>query len=157
MGFSLQPNYKTTILVHSIDKNVSADLLSQSALIIKNRFRDFGYEKFDVTVIPEKKQIKVTVVNPSDLKQTENLIVQKGKVEFFETYNYSGLTVILLRDNHLLSYFEGMVPMDSSVKIGCVPSTGVDKIDDYLNTLEMNQKCKFAWNRTADNSKVFTH
>jgi SecD/SecF fusion protein len=43
---------------------------------------------------------------------------------------------------------------DSGTKIGCTSITEVEKISRYLDKLELNQKCKFAWNQYSDTSSV---
>jgi len=153
-SFSFKTKKDTSILIQSIDNNANSGSLSQSAGIIENRLRDFGPEKYAVETIPERKQIKVTINNSRDLKTIESLIIQKGKLEFYETYNYKELTEILPQNNHLLSYFGGMEPKDSSTKIGCTAQSRVEKLKGYLDSLVNNHQCKFAWNLNTESSNA---
>jgi SecD/SecF fusion protein len=149
-GYSYKTNNKISIRIESIDKFSNSELLAQSAGIIENRLRDFGSEKFVVETIPGRGQIKVTFLNSGDITDIENLIIEKGKLEFYETYNYMGLNDILPHDNHLLTYFGSIVPKDSSPVIGCIAMSKVDKINGYLDSITTNHRCKFAWDRKSE-------
>ncbi len=152
MSFTDKTNPKTSILIQSDDSKISSLSLSQSATIISNRLKDFSSEKFEITIIPEKNQIQVTLMNDQDLKTIENLMIQKGTLAFYETYNHKSLAELLKGNDHLFSLFT--TANKSSAEIGCTSSMEVEKINDYLNTLGLDQKCKFAWSQHLDSSEV---
>jgi preprotein translocase subunit SecD len=153
-GFINKVNNNNIILIQSIDNDVSSVSLTQSVKIISNRLRDFSSEKFDVTIIPEKNQIQVKFTNTWDLKTAENLLTKKGTMEFYETYNHKNLVELLNGDKHLFSLLNGVDAKNSPIKVGCIPVSEVGKVNDYLNTLGLNQKCKFAWTQYFDNSDI---
>lgn len=150
MDFTNKANTKNIILIQTVDNKVSSVSLSQSAKIISNRLKDFSSEKFDVTIIPEKNQIKVTLINGWDLKAVENLLMQKGTLAFYETYNHKSLSELLNGNNHLFSLLNNT--NNSVAEIGCASIVNIEKINDYLNTLGLDPKCKFAWSQHFDNS-----
>lgn len=152
MGFTNKSNTTHRILIQSTDSKISSVKLSQSAEIITNRLKSFSTEKFDVTAFPDKNQIQVTLTNNWDLKVAEDLAIHKGALAFYETYNRKSLSELLTGDYHLFSLFNAGNANDSSAEIGCTSIKEVEKINDYLNTLGLNQKCKFVWSRDSDNS-----
>jgi preprotein translocase subunit SecD len=145
---------KNTILIQSVENNVSSAQLSKSAEIITNRLKDFSPEKFEMTTILDKNQIQIVFADAWDLKTAEILLVQKGALAFYETYNSKSLSGLLNGDNHLFSLFNNSHPDDSVVEIGCASVKEVVKINDYINTLGLGQKCKFAWSQSFDKPDV---
>ena len=103
---------------------------------------------------PDKNQIQVTLTNNWDLKVTETLVVQKGALEFYETFTYKSLTNLLKNDTILLSLSHEKGARDSSAKVGCTSSTEINKVNEYVNSLGLNIICKFVWNDLFDNSDV---
>jgi len=151
--YSNKPITKTSISIQAIDSNISSFSLSQSAKIISNRLHDFSTEKFNITINPGKNQIQVILTGKWDLKSVENLLIQKGKLEFYETYDHQGLTEYLKGDNHLLSLLTVEEEKNSPAKIGCISFDKVDKVNDYLKSLQPDQKCKFSWGQNSESSE----
>ena len=151
-GFTSKANLKNSILIQCTDKNVTSVLLSQSAKIISDRLKGFSSAKFAVSVIPEKNQIQVVLTDTWDLIATENLIIQKGTLAIYETYNPKSLTDLLNGDIHLYSLLNTNKTTDYGTKIGCTSVSEVKKVKDYLNTLGLDQKCKFVWDQNPDGS-----
>jgi preprotein translocase subunit SecD len=147
-------NSGNTILIQSSSKNISEVYLSQSSQIISNRLKDYNSGKFEIALIPERNQIKVSLNKEWNLKIAEKLILQKGKLEFYETYNYQNLAQLLSADNKLISLFHEAVPKDSSAKIGCIASSEVNRVDEYVYSLGIGQKCRFVWSRLFENSET---
>jgi preprotein translocase subunit SecD len=145
MGFVNKPQTHT-ILIQSTDMNVSALTLSQSAEIITKRLQTFSMEKFDIKIISGKNQIQVVLSDKQDLKVAENLITQKGKLEFYEAYNYHDLIQFLKGDSTLLKYLDKDNHYELSPNIGCTSATEMKSVVQYLNSLKLGDKCKFAWN-----------
>lgn len=153
-NFTKKSNSTHRILIQSTDSEISSSLLFKSAQIITNRLKSFSSEKFDIITIPEKNQIQVILSNNWDIKTTENLITQKGTLEFYETYNFKNLVELLKDESKIVSLLHGEAPSDSSAKIGCISYTEVNKVNEYLNSLEINQQCKFVWSNFFENSDV---
>jgi SecD/SecF fusion protein len=154
MGFDNKANTKGTFIIQCTDKNVSSALLSQSANTISARLKDFNRGKSDVLIIPEKNQIKVTVPDSLDLSVVEKLLTQKGTIGFYETFNHEKLVGLLNGNNQLFSMVKSTGGNYSGAKIGCTTVSEVQKVNDYLNTLGLNQKCKFAWTRNYNSNEV---
>jgi preprotein translocase subunit SecD len=153
-GFTKKADSKISILIQSIDNTISPEDLSQSAKIISDRLKDFSSEKFNVSMIPGKSQIQVTITNKWDLKAVKNLIIQKGNLEFYETYNHEKLSEFLNQDNQLFSLLNVIDTDNQGAKIGCTTAREVERVNAYLNSLGLNKKCKFAWSQYAENSEV---
>jgi len=153
-GFTTKPDNNHRILIQSTDSKISQADLSRSAEIITNRMKSFSIEKFEVKVIPAKNQIQVTLNNCRDMKIAEQLATQKGALQFYETYNYKGVTRLLKGDSILLSLFNTKAPGDSNSQIGCTSPEGISKVDRYVNTAGLDQYCKFAWNNAFGESEV---
>ena len=154
MGFTTKPDNTHRILIQSTESKITQAELTQSAEIITNRLKSYSTAKFEVLAIPGKNQIQVTLNNSWDLKIAEQLATQKGSLEFYETYNYKGVSELLKGDGMLLTLLNGKVPGDTNPQIGCTTSAGISKVDKYLNAAGLAQICKFAWDTTFDEPEV---
>jgi len=76
--FSNQASAETRVLIQSADNNISSAALSQSATILTARLKEFSSEKFELKVIPGKKQIQVVLADGWDLKAVEDLLTHQG-------------------------------------------------------------------------------
>jgi len=153
-GNARRGNTQNSILIQSTDKNASSVLLSQSAKIISARLKDFSPERFDVKVIQEKNQIRVELTNARTSKTIEKLLLQKGSFAFYETYNRVSFSKLLNGNTRLFSLLNSPATRDSSLTIGCASGSEIEKVTAYLNTLGLEQKCKFAWDQHSDDSDV---
>jgi hypothetical protein len=146
MGFSTKPSDNHRILIQSTESGITQADLSQAAAVIINRFNSFSAGKFEINVIPAKNQIQLTLSNSWDLKIAEQRAVQKGELQFFETYNYKEVSEMLKGDSILRSLFKGKASGELSSEIGCTSPENTASIDQYLNSAVLNKSCKFAWN-----------
>lgn len=155
MGIAGKPGTTRTLLIQSTDRDISTFSLSQSAAVITNRLKNFSQGKFEVTVLPSKKQIRVSLPNDQDLETAEKLVTQKGALELYETYSYKSITS-LLNDggSRLKSLIHRDDPRDSSANLGCTLPADMHKVSEYLDSVRLNQSCKFAWNNLFKNSEV---
>ncbi len=153
-GFTNQANAETKVLIQSTGNHISSASISQSAKIISARLTDFSSGKFEVTAIPEKNQIQVTLADNQDLKVIENLLVQRGAIAFYATYNHERLSELLKGDNQLFSLLKSNDPDHSIATVGCTAITEVEKVNSYLKTVTLNQKCKFAWSQSSGDTDV---
>lgn len=152
-GFVKKSNGNYQILIQASDTNSSQALLSQSVKVINDRLENYSKEKFGITIIPEKKQIQVTLDHNWDPKIAASLILHKGTLAFYETYNYSSLTRLVKDNNQLLSLFHEQAPDSSASIIGCISPAEINKVNEYLSSLGLYNECKFAWNYTHNDSK----
>lgn len=154
MAFTNNGNTKHTILIQSSDKNISSVTLNQSSEIISKRLKDFSAGKFDISVIPARKQIKVVFNDDSDFQMIENLLIHNGIIEFYETYNHDGLLELLNGNNQLFALLPNSNFDNAGAKIGCTSEPEVVNVNDCLKTLGVEQKCKFAWSQDFDKSNI---
>ena len=154
IGFTNKANSTSNVIIESLDKNVSSYSLLQSAKIISARLKCFSSEKFNVTVVPEKSQIKVSLFNNWDINTVEQLLIHKGELLFYESFSHDKLLEILSGNNQLFSLLHVGSSDTLDAKIGCVVLSKLDSINDYLKTSGVNQKCKFIWSQLSNNSKV---
>jgi SecD/SecF fusion protein len=153
-GFPDKTNPKDSIRIQSVDRNISSVLLTQCADVISGRLKDYGTDKFNITVIPEVNQIQVVFTDTcQDLKAAENLLVQKGAFAFYETYDRESLIELLKGDNHLFSMLNSDDTQNLHPWIGCISAAGVAKVNDYTASLGLDHKCKFVWSQGFDNSR----
>ena len=153
-GCSNKENSTRTILIQSSDQNISSVSLSQAAEIVSKRLKNFSTGKFDISILQEKKQIRVILTDDWDYPAVENLIVHKGTIEFWETFNYNSLAGLLNGDDHLFSLLTRSEITNENTKIGCATGSEVGRVTKYLSTLDLSQKCKFSWTQDFDNSNV---
>jgi len=148
-GFVNKPQTHT-ILLQSSNSKVSALTLSQSADIITKRLQSFSNEKFEINTVPGKNQIQVVLSGNQNLKVVESLITQKGSLEFYEAYNYSDLIKLLKGDSAFLKLLPVGNHYESSPNIGCTSTNEKNTVIQYLKSLGVSDKCKFAWSNFFD-------
>lgn len=154
MGFAFKPIKSIQILVQSTDSSISSADLSRSAEIISNRLKSFSTEKFEVSTIAGKNQILVILNEPRDMKLAENLITHKGTFGFYETFNYKEVSELLNGDSNLLTLFSDKAPDESTAQIGCTMAAGVARVNEYLNSYDLDRKCWFTWSNLFEDSEV---
>jgi preprotein translocase subunit SecD len=154
MGYTTRTSINNTILIQSVDKTVSSVSLKQSVVIISNRLKALSSGKFEVMAIPEKNQIKVVFGDQNDLNTIEPLLINKGKLEFYATYNHQRLSDLLNDDNHLFTLLHAENAGKTVTWVGFSTIADRNKIDDYLKTVNLNGKVKFAWGQPENNGEV---
>jgi len=153
-GFSNPASAETRILIQSADNNISPAALSQSATIFTARLKEFSSEKFELKVIPGKNQIQVVLADGWDQKIAEDLLTHQGSLSFYATYNRESFSKLLKGDNQLFSLLKADGPDHSMAVIGCAAAPEVEKVNEYLKTVQLNQKCKFAWGQPSGDGNV---
>lgn len=153
MGFVNKPQTHT-ILLQSTESKISSITLSQSADIITKRLKAFSTEKFEVITIPGKNQIRVVLSDNQDLKVVETLITQKGALEFYEAYNFHDLVQRLNGDSTWIKLLNTGEHYTSSPNMGCTSVAGMNAVSQYLKSLGLDDKCKFAWSNFFDKPDV---
>jgi preprotein translocase subunit SecD len=153
-SFKQKADERHTLLIRAVDENVPAELLSRSSEIISKRLKDLSTGKFEMTILDQKKQIRIIFDGDWDLPVVSKLIEHRGKIEFYLTYDQQGLRELLNGDDKLFTLLTERQPEKSGAKIGCTNDTGVSKVNEYLNTLTLRQKCKFAWTQDFNKSAL---
>jgi preprotein translocase subunit SecD len=153
-GLSNPTGTRHKILIQSDYSKPSASSINKSAEIITKRLKSFSSGKFEITTLPDKGQIQLILSGNWDLKTIEKLITQKGSLEFYETWNYKSFSGLIKDNNVLLSLLRDKPGSDSSARIGCTSMSEINKVNAFLNSAGLDQKCKFAWSSLFDNSDV---
>ena len=153
-SFKHSSKVKSTILVQATHRNASSDMLNLSAGIISKRLKSFSSAKFNVAVISEKKQIKITLADNQNLPVLENLVTKKGALSFSEVYNRRQFTELNKDNEQLLALLKPGSADHSAVIIGCIATSELNKLNDELNKIELNQLCKFAWSQASQKAET---
>ncbi|MFH0894396.1 MAG: hypothetical protein V2A54_08160 [Bacteroidota bacterium] len=139
-----------TIRIRPTDENALVSDLDLSAKIISARLRDFSPDKFDLIVDKEKKEITVKLLGKQNQALVEELLTQKGKLAFYETWNRKELTELLKGDKQLFTLLTSKNTNDTDAEMGCVAVKEMEKVKSYLEALNLKKKCLFAWTRSFE-------
>ena len=136
---------KQTVLIQSTESMISSSILDSAATIITMRLNDFGVGKYEISVFPEKEQIKLIFFDNIDIYLIENLITHNGVIEFWETYDRDELTDILGENNRLLAMLPASDEQERDGAVGCAAGDKMTLISNYLNTAEPDKRISFSW------------
>lgn len=145
---------KENIVIQANETNVSEVPIAKSAQIISNRLKSFGVEKFVVTPLPERNQINVHISGEYDQNNIERLLIQKGKLAFFETYSRDEFYNLITNNSHLPSLLNTKNVENQSDVVGCASVSEMEKINDCLDSLNMRLVCKLIWNKQPNDSII---
>jgi len=154
MNFTNKVNATKTITIQAVNKNVSAGALSQSAKIISARLHDFSPESVEISVVPEKSSIRVTVSDNTDVATVESLMTQKGEIGFYIVYNHDEAMELLKDNKQLFLLLDNKDTNNHSPQLGCCTISQKEKVDEYLNTVKQSPEYKLVWNRLSDNTEI---
>ena len=154
LSFTHKATEKNIILIQASDNQITSATLSESANIISARLKDFSTAKFEVTVIPDKKQIQVEGLIDRDIRSIENRLTRKGRIEFFIAYNQAGLLEILKGDRHLFSLLKTVDVKNSDSRVGCTSISKTGKINQFINSKVSVKNCRFVWSDFSDSTNV---
>lgn len=147
VSFTSKNKSTTSVVIQSVDQKISPVDLSKSVQVISDRLKSFSSEKFDITPMPKKNQIKISFSGKWDLDTAVGLLVQKGEMRFYECFDRDELSTLLHGDNHLFSFFKNV---GQQSKIGCTSIQNSKKVDDYIRNLGLSGQCKFLWSESKD-------
>jgi len=153
-AFTSMASKQISIQIQAAGTGITVQQLEESAKIITVRLTDFSPGKFEVKIVPGKNRIQVTSANFPDLKMVENLITHKGKMAFYETYTRSSLKALLQENSPLFSLLPEKGTRTGDARIGCVPATSVEKIDECLKTIGSVKNCLFAWDNSFEDKEI---
>ncbi|HBS88173.1 MAG: hypothetical protein A2W91_05140 [Bacteroidetes bacterium GWF2_38_335] len=144
---------ENSIVIETVDKGISDDLLNESAEIIAKRLKSFSKEDFNIEVNEEDNQIIILYSGKPEMSFIKKLIVQKGNFGFYETYGQDSLAILLNDTNKLFSLLKTNPGNNSASIAGCVTVSEVAAIDEYLFTVKI-ENCKFAWTKPGTYQEV---
>ena len=151
-------NYNTNsrlnnqITIQATISNPSNKDLSKSAEIIQKRMKTIGSGEFQINTIIAKGQIQLTFDNSWSISEVKNLMVQKGRLEFYETFKQDRLMSILKNDSSLFALFNHTVSEEESSKLGCISIVDMQRIYQYINNHNIDNQLKFVWDNLFESS-----
>jgi len=154
MNFTNRVNATKTITIQAVDKNVSADALSQSAKVISARLHDFSVDPIEISVVPEKSSIQVTVSDNTDVATVESLMTQKGEIGFYTVCGHDEALELLKDNKQLFLLLDNKDTNIHSPQLGCCTLSQKEKVDEYLNSMKQSPEYKLVWNRLSDNTEI---
>lgn len=143
-----------TIALQATGTNLSSALLKQSADIISNRLKYYGVLSAQVSILPEKGQLSITLPANMENAVPDNLLTAKGNVAFYETYTQNEIKDLLKADNKLFGILsiEGD-SRQSDPRVGCTGPENRGKTDTFLHSGLNLKDCVLAWSR-EDEGKI---
>lgn len=85
--YSQTASARKSLLIQAIDPQLNAAVLHQTASILTSRLKSFSSEKFQITEIPAQRQIRIDLSGKWDFQQAQSLVLNKGRLQFFESYD----------------------------------------------------------------------
>ncbi|MGE5457154.1 MAG: hypothetical protein ACM3RX_02245, partial [Methanococcaceae archaeon] len=167
---SIQKKSKDLFL-KSTDKNVSSELLSQSATIISNRLKTYNLEA-SVSIISDKREIKVQINDNIILSEIEGLLTTKGNLGLYETLTAKELSDLsgkelnpmpcssfenkqvsdsvenILKSENLQSYYKLLWGLKNSKSLTCLYAVKINSaltkadIDTIKSSKDSNSKLR---------------
>jgi preprotein translocase subunit SecD len=149
-------NQKQIVKIQSIE-SAKPDLLEQSSTVIKKRLNDYGLQNFNVSVNINQNTIEIIFIDKADVNGILPLLISKGKIEFYETYNRLDVIKLLEKGDNLFSTLN--IPSENSeIKISpavlgyCKPGN-ISQVDSYLTKHQVSisgQDVKFLWSKNSN-------
>jgi preprotein translocase subunit SecD len=139
------------ITIQAVENNVAQVDLTESANIITKRLKSYSSEKFDLKVISDKNQLVLSLSDKWDIEVVAMLLTRKGSLEFYETYTQKELSELLNNDNQIYSLLK---KAGSEFELGFTTFKELDKVNSYLESLSLKDKCSFAWARIGKSDEV---
>lgn len=140
--------------IQSTVSNPDSALLNASSLTITKRLNDNGLQNFDMSINSNRGIIKITFKQKVDLQEISPLLVSKGEIEFYETYDRTDILKLLDKEDQLYSMLNipsvNFVTDKPSAVLGfCKPGL-VSQVDAYLaqhSLSNQGQEVKCAWSK----------
>ena len=151
-AFAITKNTNPSITIQSVETNASSVQLQQSAKVITNRLHNALTTKFDVSVVPEKNEIKITFSEPKDVKVIEYLVLHKGQFSFYETVKRQAIIDLLGSNSRLFSLLKNN--KENSAKIGVVPVSEMEQVNTFIQSVSMVQNIKFVWGIESKSKEI---
>lgn len=105
---------KQVVRIQYVDKSPDTNLLDVSCSIIKNRLKDCGLQSFDVYADTTQKTINITFRDRVDVNEILPLIISKGEIGFYETYDRYDVLKRWDKDDKLFSLLS-IPPVNNAV------------------------------------------
>lgn len=156
-GYSVLSASSHNMVFQVAEAPVTSSELSVSAEIISKRLKSFSNNKFEIQVVPEKSQIRLTLDKKWEPADVEKLVMQRGNLEFYETFNRNELTELFTGNAELFSVLSNCENSGPDFSIVCVSPEKVEYVNQYLDTIAENVSCKFAWRIENNSSECYLY
>jgi preprotein translocase subunit SecD len=142
-----------SVILQSTGNNVTSALLAQSAKIISARLGLYGLTSFTINVLADKGQIEVQMADNTELSEIEGLLISRGELAFYETYNRNEIAVILKNSDHLFTLLKSDPGKSlTDPRLGCAAPEDFDLANEYLRSLRLIDSCRLFWGLETDKS-----
>jgi len=147
-------NQKQVVEIQCVVNNPDSKLLDEACLIIKKRLNDNEVKNFDVSINSKRGIIEITFNEKIDLKDILPLLISKGEVEFYETYNRTEVIKLLNKGDKLFTLLniasENSEIDNSSAILGfCKPelTSQVDSYNAQYYVSKPGEGINFVWGK----------
>lgn len=144
--------YKNEVVLES-NKAISHNDLQYSAEVISKRLENFGIKLFSIYPVADKSQIHINFKKQQNIIEIADLLCQKGKLHFLETYSSAEVTARLQQNDKLFSLMNVEKSENYTAELGNCTRTNAEKLSDYLNSGEFRKKIPanvlFAWSKVS--------
>jgi len=146
-------NQKQVITIQSMDESHRTNLLNESCSIIKNRLKDYGLQGFEVSANEIQKSIAITFNDKVNVNEILPLIIAKGKIGFYETYDRSDVIKLIAKDDKLYSLLNIPSEDHSSAILGYCNIQNKSQVDSYIAehyVSKPDQGIKYLWSKSSN-------
>jgi len=151
-----EPNKE--VIMQATDNNATSQMLTQSAKIISDRLKVYGLDPFGISIITDRRQIKIQLPGNLEVSEIEGLLTATGNLVFYETFSRKEIGDLLKNNNHLFELLKSdskISPTDS--RIGYVTSGDCDLVNEYLRTNRLIDNCIFLWEFNSGGSPAYLY
>ena len=138
-------NHKLTqrITIQSTDLTMNNEKLEESVRIIKSRLNNIDINEFKIKSIPHENKIVIRFTEELKIDDISPLLIQKGNLEFYTSFSRNEVKMLVIKNEELFSILK---PDSLGSEIGSVPVAKMHEIQNLIDPLELENKCKFVWN-----------
>lgn len=148
--------YKNEIVLESNTKVLSDSELQYSVNIISKRLENYGIKLFSIYPVADKSQIHINFKKQQNIVDIADLLCQKGKLHFLETYSSAEVMEHLNENDMLFSMMNTHKPGKEGLytaELGTCKLADAEKLSDYLNSGAFRKKIPanvlFAWSKVS--------
>jgi preprotein translocase subunit SecD len=143
------------IYLEATGNNLSSGVIDKSATILSKRLHLY-FKSPDALAraVPGKQLIEVIYPASADQGIVDDLVTHKGAIAFYEVYDHSEMSDLLDGNNTIFAMMTTDSTDNKSGRLGCVQNGEKSRINAYLKTLDIGNKCRFAWTESQEGMKV---
>lgn len=147
------------VKIQCADPNYNEALFNESCSIINSRLDDFGVADFELSVNHKQKCLTVTFGNNVDLTEVLPLLLSKGKLEFYETFDRLDVIKLLTADDELFSLMN--IPLEdaeidnTTAIMGFCKENNKELVEMYINEHYVSKPghgIRFTWSMSTNSN-----